>query len=97
MVSKIRNYEVAILISGDSDFPPTVGYLKDNLKHVYQFSVAAGVPPRIEYLSAYLKSNVDCFAYFDEVRLLSEFLDRTFIPEPIRQAIDARITLLKTL
>lgn len=97
MISKMPNYDVAILISGDADYIPAVRYLKDNLKYVYQFSLAKGVPPTIEYLSSYLKGIVDCFAYFDELKLLSEFLNRTIypsIPVPIIQAIDARITSL---
>lgn len=44
MIAKMPNYDVAILVSGDADFLPVVGYLKDNLKYVYQFSVAKGVP-----------------------------------------------------
>jgi uncharacterized LabA/DUF88 family protein len=99
MISKMPNYDVAILVSGDADYIPAVRYLKDNLKYVYQFSLAKGVPPSIEYLSPYLKGIVDCFAYYDELRLLSEFLDRTCypaIPPPIMQAIDAKITSLTT-
>lgn len=95
MVAKMQNYDVAILVSGDADFLPAVRYLKDNLKYVYQFSIAKGVPPAIKYLSPYLKGNVDCFAYFDEIQLLSNFLDRRQIPLPIVQAIDARIATLQ--
>ena len=40
MIAKMSHYDTAILISGDSDFLPVVGYLKDNLKYVYQFSLA---------------------------------------------------------
>jgi len=97
MISKMSNYDVAILVSGDADYIPAVRYLKDNLKSVYQFSLAKGVPPTIEYLSPYLKGIVDCFAYFDELRLLSEVLDRKCyptIPLPIIQAINARISSL---
>jgi uncharacterized LabA/DUF88 family protein len=96
MIAKMDNYDTAILISGDADFLPAVRYLKDHLKYVYQFSIAKGVPPTIEYLSAYLKSYVDCFAYFDELRLLSEFLDRqSTIPSAILRAIDDRINVLR--
>lgn len=96
MIAKMYNYDAAILVSGDADFLPAVRYLKDHMKYVYQFSVAKGVPPSIEYLSAYLKGFVDCFAYFDELRLLSEFLNRkSNIPPPILQAIDNRITNLQ--
>lgn len=96
MIAKMENYDTAILISGDADFLPAVRYLKDHLKYVYQFSIAKGVPPSIEYLSAYLKSYVDCFAYFDELRLLSEFLDRTSnIPPEILRAIDDKIAILQ--
>jgi len=99
MIEKMPHYDVAILVSGDADFLPAVKYLKEHLKHVYQFSLAKGVPPRIEYLSADLKGYVDCFAYFDEVDLLSRYLDRSCmpgIPPPIMQAIEDRITSLRS-
>ena len=90
------NYDVAILVSGDADFLPVGGYLKDNLKYVYQFSVAKGVPPSIQYLSPFLMGKVDCFASFDEVELLSRHLDRTSrIPPAILDAIDARVSDLR--
>lgn len=95
MVAKMQNYDVAILVSGDADFLPTVRYLKDNLKYVYQFSVAEGVPPSIRYLSPYLKGSVDCFAFYDEIRLLRDFLDRSRVPPAIAQAIDARVSSLR--
>jgi uncharacterized LabA/DUF88 family protein len=94
MISKMDNYDVAILISGDADYIPAVKYLKDHLKYVYQFSLAKGVPPRIEYLSAYLKGSADCFAYYDEKRLLSDFLNRKSIPPNICHVIDAKIVSL---
>lgn len=95
MISKMGNYDVAILVSGDADFLPAVKYLKDNLKYVYQFSIAKGVPPMIEYLSPYLKGVADCFAYFDEIRLLSEFLNPQGIPPEVYKSIEARIDALK--
>ena len=97
MIAKMPYYDVAILVSGDADFLPVVGYLKDHLKNVYQFSVAKGVPPSIRYLSAYLKGKVDCFASYDEAELLSTYLTRTSgIPPAILDAIDARISQLST-
>jgi len=96
MISKMPNYDVAILVSGDADFYPVVRYLKDNLKQVYQFSLAKGVPPNIDYLSTWLKSIVDVFAWFDEVELLSEYLDTNFrFPPEIEKAIQSRISELK--
>ena len=96
MIAKMSNYDVAILVSGDADFLPVVGYLKDNLKYVYQFSVAKGVPPSIRYLSPYLRGKVDCFASYDEVELLSQYLNRqSGIPPAILDAIDARISDLQ--
>ena len=96
MIAKMPNYDVAIVVSGDADFLPVVGYLKDNLKYVYQFSVAKGVPPSIQYLSPFLMGKVDCFASFDEVELLSRYLDRTSrIPPAILDAIDARVSDLR--
>ena len=95
MIAKMPNYDVAILVSGDADFLPVVGYLKDHLKYVYQFSVAKGVPPSIRYLSPYLKGKVDCFASYDEAELLNEHLIRSSgIPPAILDAIDDRISQL---
>ena len=97
MIAKMPYYDVAIPVSGDADFLPVVGYLKDHLKNVYQFSVAKGVPPSIRYLSAYLKGKVDCFASYDEAELLSTYLIRTSgIPPAILDAIDTRITQLSS-
>lgn len=90
MISKMSSFDNAILVSGDADYIPAVKYLKDHLKHVYQFSIAKGVPPRIEYLSPYLKGIVDCFAHFDEYRLLNDYLNRSSVPPAILQQIDAR-------
>ena len=96
MIAKMSNYDVAILVSGDADFLPVVGYLKDNLKYVYQFSVARGVPPSIRYLSPYLRGKVDCFASYDEVELLEQHLNRdSGIPPAILDAIDARVASLQ--
>ena len=96
MIAKMAYYDAAILVSGDADFLPVVGYLKDNLKYVYQFSVARGVPPSIQHLSPFLRGKVDCFAWFDEVELLREHLDRSSgIPPAILAAIDTRIASLE--
>ena len=96
MIAKMANYDAAILVSGDADFLPVVGYLKDHLKYVYQFSIARGVPPMIRYLSPYLRGKVDCFESYDEVELLSRYLDRASrIPLDILEAIDARVSELK--
>ena len=96
MIAKMPNYDVAILVSGDADFLPVVGYLKDNLKYVYQFSMARGVPPLIRYLSPYLRGKVDCFASYDEVELLERYLNRdSGIPPAILDAIDVRLSDLR--
>lgn len=95
MIAKMNFYDVAILVSGDADFQPVVRYLKDHLKQVYQFSIATGVPPQINYLSAYLKSMVDVFQHFDEEELLSKYLKRKTVPNPILSVIDKRIDKLK--
>lgn len=99
MIEKMPHYDVAILVSGDADFLPAVKYLKEHLKQVYQFSLARGVPPRIEYLSPDLKGYVDCFAHYDEIDLLSRYLDSNCmprIPQPIVQAIGDRISALRS-
>ena len=96
MIAKMAYYDAAILVSGDADFLPVVGYLKDNLKYVYQFSVAKGVPPSIQYLSAYLIGKVDCFESYDEVELLKKYLNRSSgIPPAILGEIDARVSDLE--
>ena len=96
MIAKMQSYDVAILISGDADFLPVVGYLKDNLKFVYQFSLAKGVPPHINYLSPWLRGLVDCFAAFDERELLLNYLDPDArIPKPISEKIGERIEELE--
>ena len=96
LIAKMPYYDAAILVSGDADFLPVVGYLKDNLKYVYQFSVAKGVPPSIQYLSPYLMGKVDCFASYDEVELLSKHLNRhSGIPEAILDVIDSRVSYLR--
>ena len=96
MIAKMPHYDVAVLVSGDADFLPVVGYLKDNLKYVYQFSVAKGAPPSMRYLSPLLIGKVDCFESYDEVELLSQYLNRSSgIPSAILRAIDERITTLQ--
>lgn len=98
MISKASDYDTAILVSGDADFLPVVRYLKDALRFVYQFSLARGIPPRINYLSPWLIGRVDTFQFYDELELLSTYLDRTSgIPPVILEAIDDRIHYLNDL
>lgn len=95
-IAKMSNYDAAILISGDADFLPLVRHVKDNLKYVYQFSIAKGIPPEINYLSPWLIGRVDVFQYFDELELLEIYLDRkSGIPPAILREIDNRIEELK--
>lgn len=96
MVAKMPNYDAAVLVSGDADFLPVVRYLKDNLKYVYQFSIAKGIPPSINYLSPWLIGVVDVFQFLDELELLGTYLNRKAgIPDGILEAIDKRIEYLK--
>lgn len=96
MIAKMQNYDVAILVSGDADFLPVVRYVKDNLKYVYQFSIAKGIPPEIKYLSPWLIGRVDIFQFFDELELLTTYLNRkSGIPPAILRTIDDRINQLK--
>jgi len=96
MIAKMTNYDVAIIVSGDADFVPAVCYLKDHLRGVYQFSVAKGVPPSINYLSPWLKGIVDVFGYFDELTLLSDYLDHgSGIPPAIINEVKGRIAQLQ--
>ena len=96
MVAKMPNYDVAVLVSGDADFIPVVRYIKDNCRQVYQFSIAEGIPPEIKYLSTALRGIADAFAFFDELELLGDYLDRkSGIPDVILKSIDSRISYLK--
>jgi uncharacterized LabA/DUF88 family protein len=95
-IAKITNYDVAILVSGDADFIPVVYHLKDALKYVYQFSIAQGIPPRIKYLSPFLKDVVDVFQYFDELELLRNYINRSTVPRDILESIDRRIGQLSS-
>lgn len=98
MVAKMPNYDVAILVSGDADFFPVARYIKDNLRQVYQFSIASGIPPKIRYLSPALKGIADAFEFYDELELLEKYLDRSSgIPSIILATIDQRISYLKSL
>ena len=97
MMAKMHNYDVAILVSGDADFLPVVCHLKDNLKYVYQFSIAQGIPPNIKYLSPWLRGVVDVFQYFDEIELLGTYLNERAIPSRLRKTIQDRIEELKKL
>jgi len=107
MIAKLPFYDVAILVSGDADFIPAVKHVKDHLRWVYQFSVAKGVPPRINYLSPWLKSITDLFGFFDERELLRDYLIRLdatnrwtikpdpYIPGAVMQVIERRIAELE--
>ena len=96
MIAKLQAYDVAVLVSGDADFLPAVRYLKDSLKQVYQFSLARGVPPRINYLSSWLIGRVDAFRAFDELEFLSTYLNRSSgIPPVILKSIDDRLDYLR--
>ncbi len=97
MIAKIQDYDAGILISGDSDYMPAVAFIKDRLKYFYQFSLAKGIPPRVRHLSPWLRGIVDSYQYFDELTLLSDFLNRrSGIPPYILDAVDVRIDNLKS-
>jgi uncharacterized LabA/DUF88 family protein len=95
MIAKMPNYDVAVIVSGDADFIPAIAHVKDHLRSVYQFSVAKGVPPRISYLSPWLKGTVDVFGYFDEARLLGKYLDPAAVPPAIAEEISRRVEELQ--
>jgi len=97
MIAKMPYYDVAVLVSGDYDFIPVVRHLKDSLRQVYQFSISKGIPPKITYLSPWLKGIVDAFGFYDEVELLTKYLNRrSGIPLAILQEIDAHVRSLQT-
>ena len=94
MIAKMPNYDAAVLVSGDADFLPVVRYVKDNLRYVYQFSVARGVHPSIQYLSPWLRGVADCFQAYDETEFLGQFLNRAAVPPSIVDAIGAHVAAL---
>lgn len=97
MIAKMPYYDVAVLVSGDADFIPAVRFIKDHLKLVYQFSVAKGIPPQVHYLSPWLKGVADAFGHFDELQLLTGYLDTEapMIPPAIRAEIKCHIEKLQ--
>lgn len=95
MITKMSFYDVAILISGDADFIPIVCHIKDHLKYVYQFSIAKGIPPKITYLSPFLKGHIDCIQHYDELELLSNYINMSTIPREILISINKHVDSLK--
>lgn len=95
MMAKAPNYDAGILVSGDVDYMPAISHIKDQLRRFYQFSLAKGIPPQIRHLSPWLKGVVDSFQYFDELKLLQDFLRRNDIPHYILEEIDKRIDELR--
>ena len=97
MMSKMTEFDVAILVSGDADFIPIVRYLKDHLKYVYQFSLARGIPPKIQYLSPWLTGCVDISSGYNELELLEVYLARKAksISPGVMASIDQRIEELR--
>ena len=98
MISKMDSFDVAVLVSGDSDFFPVVRYLKDNLKYVYHFSVGRGVGQETQYFSSALRGVVDCFQGFDELELLSNYVnEHAGIPPAIMDTINLRAAELERI
>jgi uncharacterized LabA/DUF88 family protein len=97
MITKMAYYDVAILISGDADFIPIVCHIKDHLKYVYQFSIAKGIPPKITYLSPFLRGHIDSIQHYNELELLSNYINRSTIPREILLSIDKQITHLSSI
>ena len=95
MKAKAADYDAGILISGDVDYMPAITHIKNQLRHFYQFSLAKGIPPRIQHLSPWLKGGVDSFQSFDELQLLKEFLLPNNIPPYILDEIQKRIVELE--
>ncbi len=96
MISKMNNYDSAVLISGDNDFVSVIQYLKDNLKHVYHFSVGHGVGHNTKFFSPSMKNIVDCYQGFDELELLENYIDENSnIPSVILDVIYTKIEDLR--
>ena len=96
MISKMNNYDTAVLVSGDNDFIPVIQHLKDNLKHVHHFSVGHGVGRNAKFFSPSMKNIVDCYQGFDELELLENYIDDSSnIPLAILDVIYTKIEGLK--
>ena len=96
MIAKMGSFDVAILVSGDSDFFPVVRYLKDNLKYVYHFSIARGVGHEAQFSGHALRGVVDCFQGYDELELLGNYVnEHAGIPPAIMDSINRRAAELE--
>ena len=92
------SFDAAVLVSGDSDFFPVVKLLKDNLKYVYHFSVGRGVGHDTQYFSSSLRGVVDCFQGFDELELLTNYVnEHAGIPPAIMDTINMRAAELERI
>lgn len=98
MISKMESFDAAVLVSGDGDFFPVVKFLKDNLKYVYHFSVGRGVGHDTQYFSSTLRGVVDCFQGFDELELLTNYVnEHAGIPPAIMDTINLRAAELERI
>ena len=89
---------MAVLVSGDSDFYPVVRHLKDSLKYVYHFSVGRGVGHDTQFFAPALRGVVDCFQGFDELELLSNYINENAgIPPAIMDTISIRTAELERM
>ena len=96
VVSKMNKFDTAVIVAGDNDFNPAIQYLKDNLKHVYHFSVGRGVGKNARYFSSSMRNIVDCYQGFDELELLENYIDtNSNIPPAILEVITTKIEDLK--
>ena len=96
MASKMNNFDTAVIVAGDNDFNPAIQFLKDNLKHVYHFSVGHGVGNNVRYFASSMRNIVDCYQGFDELELLENYIDENSnIPSAILEVINAKVEHLK--
>lgn len=92
MISKMEHYDVAVLMSGDTDFIPLIQYLKDSLKLVYSLSLSRGEKGQVQLFSPQIKNAVDYFQVLSEAEMLGNYLDRKAgIPPIILNEIDKRL------
>ena len=76
MVAMERNYDVAVILSGDSDHIPSINYMKERAKHVAAVEFLSGYPPekRGRSFSSHLKLAADFVVQIYEMELVKEGL-----------------------
>lgn len=76
MVAMERNYDVAVVLSGDADHIPSINYMKERAKHVAAVEFLSGYPPekRGRSFSSHLKLAADFVVQVYEMELIKNGL-----------------------